>query len=216
MEGDPSLQQLANVATLPGIQREALAMPDIHFGYGFPVGGVAAFDLTEGVVSPGGIGYDINCGVRLIRTSLTVGEVRPVQTQLLDSLYRSVPSGVGSKGGVTLSGTEIDEVLAGGARWAVERGFGRTEDLTFQEEEGRLANADPSHVGAGRPQAGAPAARDPRVREPLPRGPGGRSGVRRAVREGDGSRPRARGRHAPHRLPGPRTPGRDRLHPPHG
>jgi tRNA-splicing ligase RtcB (3'-phosphate/5'-hydroxy nucleic acid ligase) len=147
VEGDPSLQQLANVATLPGIQREALAMPDIHFGYGFPVGGVAAFDLTDGVVSPGGIGYDINCGVRLLRTNLTVGEVRPVQAQLLDALYRHVPSGVGSKGGVTLTGTEIDEVLAGGARWAVGRGFGRPEDLTFQEEEGRLANADPSHVG---------------------------------------------------------------------
>src|SRR5579864_2673031 len=96
VEHDPSLQQLANVATLPGIQRSALAMPDIHFGYGFPVGGVAAFDLNEGVVSPGGIGYDINCGVRLLRTGLTVGEVRPRLKALIDALYREVPSGVGS------------------------------------------------------------------------------------------------------------------------
>ncbi len=147
VEGDPSLQQLANVATLPGIQEAAYAMPDIHFGYGFPVGGVAAFDLDEGVVSPGGIGYDINCGVRLLRTNLTDAEVRPRQRALLEALYRHVPSGVGSKGPVALSSSEVDEVLAGGARWAVERGFGRPSDLAVQEEEGRLAGADPRAVG---------------------------------------------------------------------
>jgi tRNA-splicing ligase RtcB len=146
VEGDPSLQQLANVATLPGIQTSAYAMPDIHFGYGFPVGGVAAFDLVDGVVSPGGIGYDINCGVRLLRTRLTEADVRPVQANLIDALYRHVPSGVGSKGGVTLSASEIDEVLANGAAWAVANGHGRTEDLAVQEENGRLANADPSAV----------------------------------------------------------------------
>src|SRR5208337_4767654 len=108
VEEDPSLQQLANVATLPGIQKWALAMPDIHFGYGFPVGGVAAFDPAEGVVSPGGIGYDINCGVRLLRTSFTVEEVRPKLRALVDALYREVPSGVGSKGGLTLSDAEVD------------------------------------------------------------------------------------------------------------
>ncbi len=146
VEGDPSLMQLANVATLPGIQRNALAMPDIHFGYGFPVGGVAAFDLDEGIVSPGGIGYDINCGVRLLRTSLTTEEVRPRLGDLMDRLYRAVPSGVGSKGGRPLNPSEVDEVLAGGARWAVEHGLGRTEDLEFQEEEGRMTGADPAEV----------------------------------------------------------------------
>ncbi|HTX63861.1 MAG TPA: RtcB family protein, partial [Acidimicrobiales bacterium] len=136
-------------ATLPGIERHALAMPDIHFGYGFPVGGVAAFDLAEGVVSPGGIGYDINCGVRLIRTSLTVDEVRPRLNDLIERLYREVPSGVGSHGGHPLSRSDMDEVLAGGARWAVEHGLGHTEDLPFQEEEGRLASAVPAEVSEG-------------------------------------------------------------------
>ena len=146
VEGDPSLQQLANVATLPGIQRFALAMPDIHFGYGFPVGGVAAFDLAEGIVSPGGIGYDINCGVRLIRTNLTADEVRPRLGALIERLYREVPSGVGSQGGHPLQRSEIDEVLAGGAAWAVAHGMGRPEDLPMQEEEGRLTTADPHEV----------------------------------------------------------------------
>jgi tRNA-splicing ligase RtcB (3'-phosphate/5'-hydroxy nucleic acid ligase) len=146
VEGDPSLGQLANVATLPGIEEFALAMPDIHFGYGFPVGGVAAFDLNEGVVSPGGIGYDINCGVRLLRTSLTVDEVRPRLAALIDRLYREVPSGVGSHGGRPLKSGEIDEVLSGGAAWAVGAGLGRTADLEFQEEEGKLAGADPAQV----------------------------------------------------------------------
>ncbi len=144
--GDPALGQLANVATLPGIERYALAMPDIHFGYGFPVGGVAAFDLHDGVVSPGGIGYDINCGVRLLRSSLTVDEVRPRLAELVDRLFREVPSGVGSKGGRALSTSEIDEVLAGGARWAVEQGLGRTSDLLVQEESGCLPGARPSEV----------------------------------------------------------------------
>ncbi|MFZ0891147.1 MAG: RtcB family protein [Thermoplasmata archaeon] len=146
VEDDPSLQQLANVATLPGIQSNALAMPDIHFGYGFPVGGVAAFDLAEGVVSPGGIGYDINCGVRLLRTSLTVPEVRPRLRALVEALYHEVPSGVGSKGGITLSQGEMDEVLAGGAKWVVDQGRGRAQDLTFQEEEGRMRSADPAQI----------------------------------------------------------------------
>jgi tRNA-splicing ligase RtcB len=146
VDGDPSLQQLANVATLPGIMRGAYAMPDIHFGYGFPVGGVAAFDLTEGVVSPGGIGYDINCGVRLLRTNLTVDEVRPRLRELIDALYREVPTGVGSKGGLSLSGGEIGEVLAGGAEWAVAHGHGRSEDLIVQEENGRHRGADPGQV----------------------------------------------------------------------
>jgi tRNA-splicing ligase RtcB (3'-phosphate/5'-hydroxy nucleic acid ligase) len=149
VEGDPSLTQLANVATLPGIEAFALAMPDIHFGYGFPVGGVAAFDLGSGVVSPGGIGYDINCGVRLLRTTLTVDEVRPRLGALIERLYREVPSGVGSKGGHPIAGGDVDAVLAGGARWAVEQGLGRAADLAVQEEEGRLASALPSAVSEG-------------------------------------------------------------------
>ena len=144
--GDPSLMQLANVATLPGIEAWALAMPDIHFGYGFPVGGVAAFDLAEGVVSPGGIGYDINCGVRLLRTRLTVDEVRPRIGELTERLYREVPSGVGSRGGRTLTPREIDDVLLGGAAWAVEQGAGTPADLEAQEENGRLAGARPQEV----------------------------------------------------------------------
>ena len=147
--GDPSLAQLANVATLPGIQQHALAMPDIHFGYGFPVGGVAAFDLDEGVVSPGGIGYDINCGVRLLRTSLTAEEVRPRLGALVERLYREVPSGVGSRGGHPLTPATVEEVLAGGARWAVDQGLGRAADLSVQEEEGRLAGALPAAVSEG-------------------------------------------------------------------
>jgi len=147
VEGDPSLQQLANVATLPGIVRGAYAMPDIHFGYGFPVGGVAAFDPTDGVVSPGGIGYDINCGVRLLRTNLTVDEVRPKLRELVDALYREVPTGVGSKGGLSLSNGEVGEVLTGGAEWAVAHGHGRSEDLLVQEENGRHKGADPNQVG---------------------------------------------------------------------
>ncbi len=152
--GDPSLGQLANVATLPGIVDRALAMPDIHFGYGFPVGGVAAFDLAEGVVSPGGIGYDINCGVRLLRTSLTVEQVRPKLPALVDRLYREVPSGVGSKGGRPLKPAEVDEVLARGAAWAVDDGLGRPADLAVQEEEGRLAGAKPEEVSDGARQRG--------------------------------------------------------------
>jgi len=146
VESDPSLRQLANVATLPGIQPYALAMPDIHFGYGFPVGGVAAFDLDEGIVSPGGIGYDINCGVRLLRSGLTEAEVRPRLRELVEALYREVPSGVGSKGGLTLGPGDIDAVLEGGAAWAVEAGHGRPEDLALQEECGRLEGALPGAV----------------------------------------------------------------------
>ncbi len=156
---DSSVVQLANVATLPGIVGPALAMPDIHFGYGFPVGGVAAFDLTEGIVSPGGIGYDINCGVRLIRTRLTETEVRPRLGELMKQLYRNVPSGVGTKGPVRLEGPAIDGPLSSGRRWAVENGYGWSEDASHEEEGGALAGADPAHVSAhakdrGRKQLG--------------------------------------------------------------
>ncbi|MCI4323502.1 MAG: RtcB family protein [Thermoplasmata archaeon] len=143
---DPSLGQIANVATLPGIRVASLAMPDIHFGYGFPVGGVAAFDLAEGVVSPGGIGYDINCGVRLLRTPWTEAEIRPRLKELVDALFKEVPSGVGAKGGLSLTPSMMDEVLSRGAAWAVGAGHGRPQDLLVQEEEGCLATAESSGV----------------------------------------------------------------------
>lgn len=144
--GDSSAEQLANVTTLPGIVGEALAMPDMHFGYGFPVGGVAAFDLTEGVVSPGGIGYDINCGVRLIGTSLRSDEVAPHLDRLAKELYRNVPSGVGSHGKGKLDAKAMDDALRGGAKWAVEQGYGWSRDPAAQEEGGALPGADPSMV----------------------------------------------------------------------
>lgn len=157
--GEGAAEQLANVATLPGLVGDALAMPDIHYGYGFPVGGVAAFDMTEGVVSPGGIGYDINCGVRLIRSGLTVEQVRPRLGPLMKALFQAVPSGVGSQGGHRLDNAGVDKVLQGGARWAVEQGLGWERDLEFQEEHGTLSGAVPSQVSAhaherGRKQLG--------------------------------------------------------------
>ncbi len=155
VQGDPSLRQLANVATLPGIVGSAYAMPDIHFGYGFPVGGVAAFRLDEGVVSPGGIGYDINCGVRLLRSSLREADVRPKLRELLDELYRAVPSGVGARARRALTEAEYDEVLTEGARWAVREGLGVDRDLFVQEEAGALAGAEPAGVSPNARQRGA-------------------------------------------------------------
>src|ERR1035437_8068774 len=117
-----------NVATLPGIAGHSMAMPDIHWGYGFPIGGVAAMRVEDGVVSPGGVGFDINCGVRLLRTNLTEDEVRPLLHRLVDTLYAGVPSGLGSEGKVRLRSGEIDEVLVKGSRWAVNHGYGRPDD----------------------------------------------------------------------------------------
>jgi tRNA-splicing ligase RtcB (3'-phosphate/5'-hydroxy nucleic acid ligase) len=140
-------QQLSNVASLPGIVRAAIAMPDAHWGYGFPIGGVAAFDPEDGgIISVGGVGYDISCGVRNLQTGLTRDEIRPVLESLIDQLFRVVPSGVGSEGKIRLSPDELDGVLTGGAQWAVERGYGLLEDLAHTEEQGRLEGADPSCV----------------------------------------------------------------------
>ncbi|MGH7546211.1 MAG: RtcB family protein [Gemmatimonadota bacterium] len=160
LRGDPALQQVANVACLPGIQGPSIAMPDIHWGYGFPIGGVAAFDAESGVVSPGGVGYDINCGVRLLRTELGVQDVRPRIPRLMDLLYQGVPSGVGSsRTDLKLSKAEVEQVLRKGARWAVEKGYGWPSDLERIEEGGTLPNADPQKVseralGRGRDQVG--------------------------------------------------------------
>jgi tRNA-splicing ligase RtcB (3'-phosphate/5'-hydroxy nucleic acid ligase) len=138
--------QVTNVACLPGIVRAALCMPDGHSGYGFPIGGVAAFDPQDGVISPGGIGFDINCGMRLIRTDLTEGEVRPRLTELVDALFAAIPTGVGGAGPLRLTGGDFDDVMREGSRWCVRCGFGWPEDLAATEGGGCLAGADPAQV----------------------------------------------------------------------
>ncbi|MFP4040124.1 MAG: RtcB family protein [Desulfosudaceae bacterium] len=143
---EEAFQQVANVATLPGIIRASLAMPDIHWGYGFPIGGVAAFDLDEGVISPGGVGYDINCGVRLAAGRLEAEEVRARADELADALLAAIPCGVGSSGKLKLSYAEERRALAGGAPWAVKRGLGEEDDLDRTEDGGCMAGADPAAV----------------------------------------------------------------------
>ncbi len=139
--------QVANVACLPGIVGNSLAMPDIHLGYGFSIGGVAAFDPeNEGIISPGGVGYDINCGVRLLRTNLHKEDVIPKIHEVVDELAREVPSGVGSTGPISLSRTEMDKVLTNGSKWAVKNGYGTEDDILHTEANGALAGADPEAV----------------------------------------------------------------------
>ena len=146
IEADQALVQIANVATLPGIVGYAVAMPDIHWGYGFPIGGVAAMDPEDGVISPGGVGYDINCGVRLLSTHLTEEEIRPHLEALASRLFQNVPSGVGATGRLRLSSPELDDVLRRGAAWAVGRGLGRAQDLQHIEAAGTIPGADPDEV----------------------------------------------------------------------
>ncbi|MFC2016304.1 RtcB family protein [Chloroflexota bacterium] len=149
-------QQVANVAFLPGIVGHSLAMPDIHWGYGFAIGGVAATRVKDGVVSPGGVGFDINCGVRLLRTNLTEAEVRPKIKQLIAELYTSIPSGVGSTGKLRVSEKELDEVMVKGSRWAVEKGFGEAGDIVFTEESGCIKGANPAKVSSKTRKRGIP------------------------------------------------------------
>ena len=140
-------EQVTNVATLPGIVRASYAMPDAHWGYGFPIGGVAAFDPDQGgVVSAGGVGFDISCGVRCLHTGLKREEVVPIKAELADALYHKVPAGLGSRGRLHLTDAEMDAMLTGGARWAVERGYGTSEDLDRIEEHGCMAGAKPEEV----------------------------------------------------------------------
>ena len=145
---DQSLQQVANVAHLPGIVHASLAMPDIHWGYGFPIGGVAATDpKADGVVSPGGVGFDINCGMRLIRTRLTIDDVRPKLRELVQTLFNTIPTGVGMSGEITIGRDEQQKVMRHGAQWIVEeRGYGAPEDLEHTESRGAIEDADPSCV----------------------------------------------------------------------
>ncbi len=156
IKGDNAPDQVANVATMPGIVGSSLAMPDIHWGYGFPVGGVAAFDINEGVISPGGIGYDINCGVRLLRTDLELKDVRPKVKDLIDAIFVNVPSGVGSEGKVRLSQGDLSQVMREGADWAVGKGYGWKEDIERIEAKGCLSDADPSLVSQKAVSRGVP------------------------------------------------------------
>jgi tRNA-splicing ligase RtcB len=160
LEHENVLQQVANVAALPGIIGPSMAMPDIHWGYGFPIGGVAAFSRDEGIISPGGVGYDINCGVCCILTGLKIGDVRPRMERLLASLFNNVPSGVGSRNkALAVSNREFRQVLELGARWAVKQGYAPPDDLQAHEDSGCIAGADPDAVSAkalerGQPQLG--------------------------------------------------------------
>jgi tRNA-splicing ligase RtcB len=153
---DLTLQQAKNVACLPGIQRMSYVMPDAHQGYGFPIGGVAAFDMDAGIISPGGVGYDINCGVRLLRTDFTEKDISAKRKELLAEIFKEVPAGVG-KGGITkLSRGVLKDVLTKGAEWAIEQGYGTKDDLLMTEEYGRMKDADPSHISERAMERGIP------------------------------------------------------------
>ena len=159
IKSDEAAEQVANVATLPGIVGFSMAMPDIHWGYGFPIGGVAAFDLQNGIISPGGVGYDINCGVRLLRTNLTDNDIANKVRELVRSLFTNIPSGIGSKGKIRINDKEVKEVLQNGAQWAVKKGYGWEEDIERIEEKGAIKGANPDRVSRralerGRPQLG--------------------------------------------------------------
>ncbi len=154
---DQAPEQVANVATMPGILKASLAMPDIHWGYGFPIGGVAGFDTKTGVISPGGVGYDINCGVRLLRTNLYRKDINNnILEKLVRSIFENVPSGVGSTGKIRISESEVKVVLQKGARWAYEKGYGTEQDLEFTEEHGQMNGADPSKISRRALERGAP------------------------------------------------------------
>jgi len=154
---DNAPEQTANVTMLPGIVGKSLAMPDIHWGYGFPIGGVAATDFENGVISPGGVGFDVNCGVRLVRTNLHVNDLDFNNIRILvDEMFKNIPSGLGSKAKVRLNRRELDEALKVGAKWAIENGYGWQEDINYLEENGCLENADISKISEKAKQRGAP------------------------------------------------------------
>ena len=154
-----TIDQVANVATLPGIVKYSMAMPDAHLGYGFPIGGVAAFQEDGGIISPGGVGFDINCGVRLLRTDLDSKLVQPLINTLIDALFEAIPSGLGATGRLKASDQQLTEAFTSGSKWAVEQGYGVEADVTHCEENGQMEGADPAQVSAkarkrGRPQLG--------------------------------------------------------------
>ncbi len=156
---DGTIGQVMNVTQMPGVIDPVVALPDAHFGYGLPMGSVAAFDATDGVISAGLCGFDINCGINSIRTNLTYDEVNSKMEELITELFKTIPCGVGSKGKLRLSDSELDEVLVKGCKWAVENGYGVKEDLKSLEENGCISGADPSKVSdlakkRGKPQLG--------------------------------------------------------------
>jgi tRNA-splicing ligase RtcB (3'-phosphate/5'-hydroxy nucleic acid ligase) len=153
---DRTIMQAKNVASIPGIVGHSIVLPDGHEGYGFPVGGVAAMDAEEGMISPGGVGYDINCGVRLLRSNLTEHDVRAKLKELVTDLFSSIPSGVGSKGAVKLGNSQLDEVLVRGVDWAIDNGYGSPNDADVCEENGQIKNADPNKVSDKARKRGAP------------------------------------------------------------
>lgn len=155
LENEGAVEQVANVACLPGIALNSLAMPDIHWGYGFPIGGVAAFRKSDGVITPGGIGYDINCGVRLLRTNLKFEDVKEKIKQLTDNIFINIPSGVGKKGLIKLNKKDLHNVLKKGALWSVENGFGEAADIEFTESSGVMDEAEPSNVSQNSLNRGA-------------------------------------------------------------
>ena len=156
MMTDRTIKQAVNVSTIPGILQNVVVLPDGHEGYGFPVGGVAAMDAEEGMISPGGVGYDINCGVRLLRTNLKEKDVRPKLKELVNDLFNSIPSGVGSKGAIRLSNSQLDEVLVKGVPWAIDNGYGTKDDAEVCEENGHMDKADPNKVSDRARKRGAP------------------------------------------------------------
>jgi len=156
MLSDRTIMQARNVSSIPGIVSHSVVLPDGHEGYGFPVGGVAAMDAEEGMISPGGVGYDINCGVRLLRSNLDEQTVRSKLKELVNDLFSSIPSGVGSKGAVKLSHSELDEVLVKGVNWAIDHGYGSSNDSDVCEENGQIQNADPNKVSDKAKKRGAP------------------------------------------------------------
>ncbi|MDR0912467.1 MAG: RtcB family protein [Methanobrevibacter sp.] len=151
-----AINQVANVASLPGVLKHSIGLPDIHFGYGFSIGGVGAFNTNNGVISPGGVGFDINCGVRMLRTNLTEKDISDKLKEITEELFINVPSGVGSKGKIRLNNEEINNVLDYGAEWAVENGYGWEEDLEFLEENGRMAEAQSDKVSDKAKKRGIP------------------------------------------------------------
>jgi len=160
MKEDETFKQAQNTTTLPGIIKNMIVCPDGHMGYGLPIGGVAAFDLDKGVITPGGVGFDINCSVRLLRTNLTLKDIETKKKEIITALYRDVPSGVGEKGRIRLSKEELDEVLTQGAVWAVKKGYGEKEDYMHTEENGCMKDANPAFVSQrakarGMPQLGS-------------------------------------------------------------
>ncbi|MEM4295277.1 MAG: RtcB family protein [Candidatus Anstonellales archaeon] len=146
IQKDRTLWQIKNVASLPGIVDKAVLMPDAHEGYGFPVGGVAAFDANNGIISPGGIGYDINCGVRIVKTPLTYDDVKNKLKDIAEMLFKNIPTGVGASTGQKISFDELDEIATNGIKWAIEKGFGIEKDIEFIEENGCIKGADPKYV----------------------------------------------------------------------